>query len=350
MKKLNNFVFDTTIEENARCFVVIGEEVPSELTGKLVFKFGSYDLMDIMLTLSYLEKVKLPTQIIVENETQFYKILGYLTIFKGHEVPKEILDNVPESEFNKFKEIVPFFRITKDIEAFYETYLMIKTLRKLCPWDRKQTHESLIPELVEEPLECIEEIKKENPKGIEEELGDVLLQILLHAEIGNESNEFTLKTISEGLFNKMYERHPHVFKDTRAKTADEVLNDWEKNKKKKAHLNISKILASFITTIDLQEEAKYIGLEFRNVNEIYDKILEELNEVKTAKGDSVKEEIGDLLFSVINLARFLNIDPAHALFISYEKFMERVRKFKELEPSEKKDIDSAWEKIKKDER
>lgn len=349
MKKLNNFIFDEKIEENAKCFVVLnGKHIESR---KLVFYFDKdKEILDLLITLSFLESVNLPTQIVGELE-DFDKVLAKYYIFKGREIPQELtLTEEAIYEVEKFKEILPYLTLNKDIEKFYYTYLMIKTLRKLCPWDSEQTHESLIPELVEEPLECVEEIKKQSPKGIEEELGDVLLQILLHAEIGSENNEFNLESISEVLFKKMYERHPHVFKESSKKTPSEVLNDWENNKKKKKHINISKILASFITTVDLQEEAKYIGLEFRNTNEIYDKILEELNEVRNAPHDKVKEEIGDLLFSVINLARFLGIDPAHALFISYQKFMERVRKFKALSDKDKEDIDKAWEIIKKDER
>ncbi|MGB9794626.1 MazG family protein [Caldisericum exile] len=350
MKRLNNFFYDEDLRSDAKCFVVLnGTQIESN---KFVFRFDkNSQFFDILITLSYLEKVNLPTQIITSNIEEFYEILAKFYIYKRQQIPNEILISEKlKPEIEKFKEIVPFLTINKDIEKFYYTYLMIRTLRKLCPWDSKQTHESLIPELVEEPLECIEEIKKQNPKGVEEELGDVLLQILLHAEIGSETNEFTLESIAEGLFNKMYERHPHVFKETKEKSPEEVLNDWENNKKKKKHLNISKILASFITTVDLQEEAKYIGLEFRNKEEIYDKILEELNEVKKASDDALKEEIGDLLFSVLNLARYLQIDPAHALFISYQKFMERVRKFKSLSEEDQKDIDKAWEKIKKNER
>ncbi|BAL81447.1 MazG family protein [Caldisericum exile] len=350
MKKLNNFIFDEKLNEFAKCFVVLNStRIEKDL---LVFYFEkSSQIFDILITLSYLEIVNLPTQIIANTLDEFYEILAKFYIYKGEQIPKEIsLGEKAVSNVKQFKEIVPYLKINKDIEKFYYTYLLIKSLRKLCPWDSKQTHESLIPELVEEPLECVEEIKKQNPKGVEEELGDVLLQILLHAEIGSETNEFTLGSISDALFNKMYERHPHVFKETKEKSPEAVLNDWENNKKKKKHLNISKILSSFITTVDLQEEAKYIGLEFRNKEEIYDKILEELNEAKKATPDKIKEEIGDLLFSVINLARYLQIDPAHALFISYQKFMERVKKFKALSKEEQQDIDKAWEKIKKDEQ
>jgi len=166
---------------------------------------------------------------------------------------------------------MPFLNINEDLKQFYLTYLMVRTLRKLCPWDREQTHESLIPELVEEPLELLEEIKKGKIEGIKEELGDVLLQILLHSEIGREINEFSFKDVANTLFNKMYERHPHVFKETKEKSKEEVLHDWEKNKRRKDTLNISKILASFITAFDLQEEAKFIGLEFRNEEEIFKK-------------------------------------------------------------------------------
>ena len=348
MKKLNNFIFDNSFREDVKAYVVLNGR-QFEAKDKLAFTFDkNSDVLDLMFTLSFLEKTALSTQILAETEEDFENILEKYAIWKDKH--HSLGDNGEFANFQveHFESIAPYLKANPDIEGFYYTYLMIKTLRRLCPWDREQTHETLLPEMIEESLELVEEIKRDNSDGMKEELGDVLLQILLHAEIAKENNEFTLKDVEEGLYQKMYERHPHVFKESNVKTGKEVLTNWEKNKKKKETLNISKIIASFISTIDIQDEAKFIGLEFRNKEEIFGKILEELNEVKI-ENDNIEEEIGDLLFSVINLARYLNIDPAHALFISYDKFGKRVERFKALDKREQKDIDRAWEKIKKEE-
>ena len=348
MKKLNNFIFDNNFREEAKAYVVLDGR-KFEAQDKLVLSFDkNSEILDLMFTLSFLERTALTTQILTHTEEEFENILSKYAIWKEKHLLQE--DSVKFVNFGSddFEKHASYLRVNPDIESFYYTYLMIKTLRRLCPWDREQTHGSLVPEMIEEPLELVEEIKRNNAEGMKEELGDVLLQILLHAEIAKENDEFALKDVEEGLFQKMYERHPHVFKESNVKTGKEVLTSWEKNKKKKETLNISKILASFISTLDIQDEAKYIGLEFRNKEEIFDKILEELNEVKTAN-ENIEEEIGDLLFSVINLARYLNIDPAHALFMSYDKFGKRVEKFKALDKEAQEDIDKAWEKIKKEE-
>jgi tetrapyrrole methylase family protein/MazG family protein len=348
MKKLNNFIFDTNFREDVKAYVVLDGR-KFEANDKLVLLFDkNSEILDLMFTLAFLEMTGFPTQILTHTEEEFENILSKYTIWKEKNCSQK--DNAFYDNFvlDDFEKIAPYLRVNPDIESFYYTHLMIKTLRRLCPWDREQTHNSLVPEMIEEPLELVEEIKRNNSEGIKEELGDVLLQILLHAEIAKENDEFALKDVEEGLYQKMYERHPHVFKEFDVKTGKEVLTNWEKNKKKKETLNISKILASFISTLDIQDEAKYIGIEFRNKEEIFDKILEELNEVKTAN-ENIEEEIGDLLFSVINLARYLNIDPAHALFMSYDKFANRVERFKALDKEAQEDIDKAWEKIKKEE-
>ncbi len=346
MKKLDNFIFDQSIVESVKAFLVLnGENLRKE--NALIFEVDKEHIFDVFLHLLFLYKVKLETQIVVDRVEDFDILMGKFYIFIGTTPPKEILEN-HKKELDDFLNVAPLLSINEDVKQFYMVFLMIKTLRKLCPWDREQTHQTLIPELVEEPLELLEEIKRGKVDGIKEELGDVLLQILLHSEIASESNEFSFKDVAITLFEKMFERHPHVFKETVNKSSRQVLHDWEKNKTKKETINISKILASFITTLDIQEEAKFIGLEFRNKEEIFQKIEEEVEEVKNAK-DNIKEEIGDLLFSVINLARFLKIDPAHALFLSYEKFVKRVERFKKLPSEERQDIDKAWEIVKRDE-
>jgi len=321
---------------------------------------------DSLLYADFLLKVKFP--FLVYGELSSLKEYSLkLLIFMGEKSTKVIkkLEKIFESPLTgfeykakEFEKTLPLYKLPEPISSFYLTNEMVKTLRKNCPWDREQTHESLIPELVEEPLELAEAIKRKDYNGINEELGDVLLQILFHAILGEEENKFDIETVSKTLFEKMYERHPHVFSGVKARDSSEVLENWE-NIKKKKHKDktesISKILASFITSADLQLEARENGLDFSSVEQIEEKIIEELKELKKARknGKKVQEELGDLLFSVVNLARFLNIDPAHALFISMEKFRRRFLNVKgranELTKLSEKELDKLWEEAKKNE-
>lgn len=245
------------------------------------------------------------------------------------------------------------------LEKFYITNEFVKVLRHQCPWDREQTHSSLIPELIEEPLELVEEIKRGNDHGVMEEIGDVLLQVLLHCIIADEEGKFTMEDVLDGLYEKMYERHPHVFGKSKVNKSKEVLLQWEEIKRKNSNgkaPSIAKILAGFITAFDIQEYARKEGFDFANVEQIETKIIEELKELKEAmsKHKGIVDEIGDLLFSVINLSRFLGVDPAHALFLSMDKFRVRFEKMKEMNPDLKilseQNLDTIWEEIKRNEK
>ena len=321
---------------------------------------------DSLLYANFLLKVKFPF-LVYGNLSSLKEYSFKLLIFMGEKTTKVIkkLEKIFESyligfedKAKEFEKTLPLYKLPEPASSFYLTNEMVKTLRKNCPWDREQTHESLIPELVEEPLELAEAIKRKDYNGMNEELGDVLLQILFHAILGEEENKFDIETVSKTLFEKMYERHPHVFSGVKARDSSEVLENWE-NIKKKKHKDktesISKILASFITSADLQLEARENGLDFSSVEQIEEKIIEELKELKKARknGKKVQEELGDLLFSVVNLARFLNIDPAHALFISMEKFRRRFQNVKgragKLTKLSEKDLDKLWEEAKKNE-
>lgn len=228
-------------------------------------------------------------------------------------------------EFEKYKILI---YPNEETLSFYRFNELVKVLRRECPWDHEQTHSSLIPELIEEPLELVEAIKKEDFDGIKEELGDVALQVFLHSVIAEEEKKFSISDVFDGIFEKMYRRHPHVFGKSAVKDSNAVLSQWEeiKRKEKKGKsLDIAKILASLITSFEIQEDARLAGFDFDDISQITDKIEEETREVKQAieRNENISEEIGDLLFSVINLARFLKIDPAHALFLSIDKFGKR---------------------------
>lgn len=260
-----------------------------------------------------------------------------------------------EKELEDFIDDISLYKVPEEVEEFYFANEMVKILRKMCPWDREQTHESLIPELVEEPLELAESIKRGDLEGIREELGDVLLQVLFHAVLGKERGRFDINSVAKTLFLKMKERHPHIFGNITARSSKEVLTNWEaiKNSKNK-HASISKVLASLITSQDVQLEARKKGFDFEKVEQIEEKIAEELEEYKAAreKGGDISMEIGDLLFSLVNLARFLEIDPAHALFLSMEKFRRRLEKMIKkgnLSEMSAEELDKLWQESKKDE-
>jgi tetrapyrrole methylase family protein/MazG family protein len=248
--------------------------------------------------------------------------------------------------------------LNDDLTAFYDFDSLIELLRNQCPWDREQTHVSLIPELIEESLELAEAIKKNDFSGMREELGDVFLQIVLHSVIAKEEGKFSMKDVINEVFDKMYKRHPHVFGRANVSKSEEVLKQWEEIKKvekKNRPVDIAKVLAALITSFDVQNEAREAGFDFSSVGQIEEKIEEELEEVKLAlkEEDNVSEEVGDLLFSVINLARFLHIDPAHALFLSLEKFRKRFESVKrnsngKLMEMNERDKDRLWNNAKKE--
>ncbi len=246
----------------------------------------------------------------------------------------------------------------KEMHSFHLFMELVRVLRRQCPWDREQTHETLIPELIEEPLELVEAIKKKDFEGIKEELGDVSLQVLLHSVIAEEEGKFDISEVLNGIFEKMYRRHPHVFGENRLSESGAVLKQWEEIKKEekkgKASIGVSKILASLITAFEIQDDARRAGFDFDNVSQILEKIKEETKEVECAinKGENISEELGDLLFSVINLARFLRIDPAHSLFLAVNKFGKRFEYVKKRSPGmldsmSSREKDKLWKEAKK---
>jgi tetrapyrrole methylase family protein/MazG family protein len=332
---------------------------------------GLIELREFFLYSGFLKRIKFPFVIYSENDLPSASILAALyLVYNGEKAVNAIkmvesrgvlnwTDEQKDFMYNIADQIKLFY-LSKTMARFYETYMQVKLLRKLCPWDREQTHKSLIPELIEEPLELVQAIKKESSSSMSEELGDVLLQILLHSVIGEEEGKFSLDEVLDGLFNKMYRRHPHVFGGSSVKQSDEVLKQWEaikKTEKNGRSVDIAKVLASLITAFDIQDEARKRGFDFSHIDQIIQKVKEELDEVKREieQGKDPSEEIGDLLFSVVNLSRFSDVDPAHALFLSMEKFRGRFEKIREktdneIEKFTDEQLDKIWEQIKKDER
>jgi len=225
------------------------------------------------------------------------------------------------------------------MSKFYELADIIRKLRAPdgCPWDRKQTHKSLTPYLLEEAYEVIETIEGSNAEKLKEELGDLLLQILLHAQIASECGQFDIDDVSDTLSEKLIRRHPHVFQRRAELTPDEVTVNWEHIKlekdermdgeKKSVLSGVPKTLPALLRAYRVQEKAARFGFDWEKVEDIIVKLDEEVAELKAelaAKNEAgIEEELGDLLFSVVNIARFLKINPEGALNRITNKFKRR---------------------------
>lgn len=225
----------------------------------------------------------------------------------------------------------------KNVKDFKDLLDIIEILRgeNGCHWDREQTHESLKKALIEECYEVLEGIDEKNEDMMVEELGDVLLQIVFHAQIGKEEGYFEINDVIKGICNKMILRHPHVFANESLETSEQVLVSWDKIKKEEKGYksyteelkHVAKNLPALIRAEKIQKKASKVGFDWKTVEEVMEKVLEEIQEVKDVyygnNKAKITEEIGDLLFSVVNVSRFLDIDPEFALNCTIEKFIKR---------------------------
>lgn len=249
------------------------------------------------------------------------------------------------------------------IERFIE---LVGVLRKICPWDKEQTHESIRRGMIEEAYEVVEAINKKDFDNLKEELGDVLLQVVFHAGLTVEEGEFDFKDIVNAECEKMIRRHPHVFSDGEAKTVDKVLEKWE-NIKSKEHGNIAhterikdvpKALPALTRSEKVQKRAADAGFDWDDLSGPIAKVGEELQEFCEARDQNdfecMQEELGDLLFSVVNLSRMAKIDPEESLNRATEKFIERFAMLemranesgKCLEDMSLEEMDALWNLIK----
>jgi XTP/dITP diphosphohydrolase len=217
------------------------------------------------------------------------------------------------------------------LKAFERLLLIMDDLRAQCPWDRKQTMDSLRHLTVEETYELSDAIIDKDIKGIKEELGDLLLHMVFYAKIGEEQNAFNMADVLNGICDKLIKRHPHIYGDEKVADEAEVLQNWEKLKlkegKKSVLEGVPKSLPAMIKAYRVQDKVKQIGFEWDEANEALEKVYEELDELKEAVSDNqlveAENEIGDVLFSVINYARYLNIDAERALELTNKKFIQR---------------------------
>lgn len=231
-----------------------------------------------------------------------------------------------------------------------------------CPWDREQTHTSLRPNMLEEAYEAVDAIDENDMAHLREELGDVLLQVLLHSQIASESNEFTLDDVAKELKEKLIHRHPHVFGTAKINNADDVLKTWdklkseEKTERKSAMDGLSRSQAALISAQKTSKRAVKTGFEWPNEESLYDCVMSEIEEFKEAEIEKDKkhmeEEMGDILFAIVNLARWNKIDAEQALLKANKKFEKRFRKMEDLATKPLNDysfeeFDNLWKQAKK---
>jgi tetrapyrrole methylase family protein/MazG family protein len=228
-----------------------------------------------------------------------------------------------------------------------------------CPWDKEQTHESLIRYLIEETYEVIEAIKEQDMNKLQEELGDLLLQVVFHAALAEKAGHFTLDDVIHTISQKMINRHPHVFGEMDLKTSDDVMDNWEGFKKKEGKKllldNIPNFMPALLRSLKLQEKAARVGFDWPDVDGAIDKFKEEVEEFKTAQNElELQEEIGDIFFALSNIARLKNIEPENALQLSNDKFVRRfnyiekeiIEKGLDFKDYNLQELDKLWDEAK----
>lgn len=249
-------------------------------------------------------------------------------------------------------------------EAFQRLVQIMDELREKCPWDRKQTIQSLRQMTLEETYELTDAITDQDWASIKEELGDLLLHIVFYSKIASEEGRFTIGDVLNGISKKLIDRHPHIYGDVQVNDDEDVKRNWEKLKLKEGKRSVlsgvPRTLPALVKAMRLQEKAKQVGFEWENTGQVWEKVREEEEELRQAisEGNSrqVEEEFGDLMFSLVNLARFLTVDAENALEITNKKFINRFTQMEEKAMASGKDLkgmtlqemDAIWNQIKRD--
>lgn len=256
----------------------------------------------------------------------------------------------------------------KDKYDFYDLVRIMKVLRGEggCPWDAEQTHESIKKNFIEETYEVIEAINKKDSSLLCEELGDVLLQVVFHVEMEDEKNVFSVDEVTDGICKKLIERHPHVFGETKVSGVGDVLSNWDTIKRNtkgqktqsEAMQAIPRELPALMRSTKIQEKAKKAGFDWDNIDDVFAKLDEEILELKEAyksgNKNNIEDELGDVLFSTVNLSRFLDCDAEEALTSSCDKFISRYTKVENLakerdinmKETSLEELDKLWEEVK----
>ncbi|MBP5982990.1 MAG: nucleoside triphosphate pyrophosphohydrolase [Fluviicola sp.] len=246
--------------------------------------------------------------------------------------------------------------------AFQRLLTIMDDLREKCPWDKKQTIESLRHLTIEETYELADAITQNDLEGIKGELGDILLHMVFYAKIGSELGAFDITDVLNGICDKLVYRHPHIYSDTVAETEEEVKANWEKLKlkegKKSVLGGVPATLPALIKAMRIQEKVKGIGFDWDNVEQVKDKVIEEFSELHEAQAtgntDAIEDEFGDVLFSLVNYARFIAVNPEDALERTNKKFIQRFQLMEELMTEAQvniatlnlEEMDVFWEKAK----
>lgn len=251
------------------------------------------------------------------------------------------------------------------LQSFERLLNIMKELRAKCPWDKKQTFDSLRENTIEETYELCDAIIKKDMPNIKKELGDLLLHIVFYAEMASETNDFDIKDVCDALCNKLVFRHPHVFGDGAAKTAQEVSETWEQIKLKEKDGNktvlsgVPDALPALIKAHRIQDKARNVGFDWEERSQVWEKVKEEIDEVQAEidrmDADKTEAEFGDLLFSVINAARLYKINPDNALERTNQKFIRRFNYLESktiaqgisLKDMSLADMDKIWDEAKK---
>lgn len=219
-----------------------------------------------------------------------------------------------------------------------------------CMWDREQTHKSIRRNFIEETYEVVEAIDTDNTELLKEELGDVLLQVVFHACIEQENNVFDINDVADGVCKKLIYRHPHVFAKTDVNSTEEILTNWDALKQKEKNQktvtdslkSVARSLPSLIRAEKIQKKAAKAGFDWQNVNQAIDKVREELYEIQNANENTINEEVGDMLFAAVNVARMLKVEPEQALEKAADKFIVR---FENMEQMEKNLADLSFDEL-----
>jgi len=254
--------------------------------------------------------------------------------------------------------------MNKNAEAFNRLVEIMNELREKCPWDKAQTIQTLRQMTLEEIYELTDAISSNNWNGIKEELGDLLLHIVFYSRIATEQSQFTIADVIDGLCEKLIYRHPHIYGDVQVSGEDDVKKNWEalklKEGKKSVLSGVPKALPSLLKAMRLQEKAAQVGFDWKTKGPVWEKVEEEIDELKEAmeKGSQqqTEEEFGDVLFSLINFARFIKVDAENALTLTNKKFTERFtqmeekafKKGKALSSLTLEEMDLLWNEIKQE--
>ncbi|MCU0427042.1 MAG: nucleoside triphosphate pyrophosphohydrolase [Candidatus Kapabacteria bacterium] len=253
-----------------------------------------------------------------------------------------------------------------EVELFRSFVELVRILRVECPWDRKQTHTTLMPLLLEEVYETIDAAEAHNAPELAKELGDIMLHVVMNAVIAEETEAFSMKEILQREFDKLVTRHPHVFGDVSADSADDVKRNWEQIKMREGRKSVvegvPKHLPALLRATRIQEKVAAVGFDWDNAEGALAKVAEEFNELRVAREANnqadIEEEFGDALFALVNASRFIGVNAEQSLQKANEKFMRRFKRIEELaaetattlDSMSLAEMDALWNRAKAEEK